>query len=63
MKPKRGSGPAPRVVSCLDERAEANFVVDTIFDMLNNEDIDADKSVAIYTEPTLNLVTWKKRAS
>ena len=47
MKPKRGSGPAPRVVACLDERAEANFVVDSIFDMLNNEDIDADKTVAI----------------
>ena len=47
MKPKRGSGPAPRVVACLDERAEANFVVDTIFDLLNSEDIDHDKSVAI----------------
>ena len=47
MKPKRGSGPSPRVVACFDERAEANFVVDSILDMIDSRTLDSDNTVAI----------------
>ncbi len=47
MKPKRGSGPSPRVVACEDERAEAKFVVDTILNMTAHGDIQNGDTVAM----------------
>jgi DNA helicase-2/ATP-dependent DNA helicase PcrA len=47
MKPKRGSGPSPRVVACEDERAEAQFVVDTILNMTAHGDIGPTDTVAM----------------
>ena len=47
MKPKRGSGPSPRVVACEDERAEAKFVVDTILNMTAHGDIARGDTVAM----------------
>jgi len=47
MKPKRGSGPSPRVVACEDERAEAKFVVDTILNMTANGDIHNGDTIAM----------------
>lgn len=47
MKPKRGSGPSPRVVACKDERAEANFVVDNISEMLISGDLKSHETAAI----------------
>jgi len=47
MKPKRGSGPSPRVVACKDERAEANFVIDNIAEMLINGDLQPRETAAI----------------
>ncbi|KAL3944885.1 MAG: hypothetical protein SGBAC_001030 [Bacillariaceae sp.] len=47
MKPKRGSGPSPRVVACKDERAEANFVIDNIAEMLVSGDLQSSETAAI----------------
>ena len=47
MKPKRGSGPSPRVVACEDERAEAKFVVDTIMNMTAHGDLQQSDTVAM----------------
>lgn len=47
MKPKRGSGPSPRVVACEDERAEAKFVVDTIFNMTAHGELSNSDTVAL----------------
>ena len=47
MKPKRGSGPSPRVVACEDERAEAKFVVDTILNMTAHGDLSSSDTVAL----------------
>lgn len=47
MKPKRGSGPSPRVVACEDERAEAKFVVDTIQNMTAHGDLQQGDTVAM----------------
>jgi DNA helicase-2/ATP-dependent DNA helicase PcrA len=47
MKPERGKGPSPRVIACLDERAEANFVVDSILDMLDSQTITPQHTVAM----------------
>ncbi|CAJ1969552.1 unnamed protein product [Cylindrotheca closterium] len=47
MKPKRGSGPSPRVVACKDERAEASFVIDNISEMLINGDLQPQETAAI----------------
>ena len=47
MKPKRGSGPSPRVIACKDERAEANFVVDNIQQMLMDGELKAHNTAAI----------------
>ncbi|KAG7337066.1 ATP-dependent DNA helicase PcrA [Nitzschia inconspicua] len=47
MKPIRGSGKNPRIVACDNEEAEANFVVDTILEMIEKQEIDQNKTVAI----------------
>jgi len=47
MKPKRGTGPSPRVIACEDERAEATFVVDTILNMTTQGDVAPGETVAV----------------
>jgi DNA helicase-2/ATP-dependent DNA helicase PcrA len=47
MIPQRDAGPSPRVIACEDERAEANFVVDTILNMTTQEDITPGDTVAM----------------
>eukprot|EP00977_Amphora_coffeiformis_P010567 scaffold2486_cov160-Amphora_coffeaeformis.AAC.2 len=47
MKPKRGSGPAPRVVSCADDKAEAEHVIQTIKENLKSGKYDDSHQVAL----------------
>lgn len=47
MKPKRGAGKNPRIVACTDEKSESSFVVSTIMDMLESEEITQTSTVAI----------------
>jgi DNA helicase-2/ATP-dependent DNA helicase PcrA len=46
MKPKRESGPSPRIMACKDDRAEANFVVKHVKDLVNSGDIGPKNTVA-----------------
>lgn len=47
MKPMRGVGPSPRVLACKDAKAEANFVVKSINEMVESKVLTPSSTVAI----------------
>jgi DNA helicase II / ATP-dependent DNA helicase PcrA len=47
MKAMRGVGPTPRILACANGKAEANYVVKTILQMVEEEEIHPRDSVAI----------------
>jgi DNA helicase II / ATP-dependent DNA helicase PcrA len=47
MKAKRESGANPRIVACADGKAEANFVVETLFTMMESQKVAQTDTVAI----------------
>ncbi|KAL3805627.1 hypothetical protein HJC23_005871 [Cyclotella cryptica] len=47
MKPMRGTGPSPRVLACKDAKAEANFVVKSVNEMVEGGVLTPASSVAI----------------
>ena len=46
MKPMRGVGPSPRVLACKDAKAEANFVVKSVNEMVEKGDLTPSSTVA-----------------